>query len=366
MLPSAVDLNTKHVERDIQRFIHKHALIPPLWEKIIAHYIKMTWVYDCFNALPYLRFMGEPETGKSRLLQICIALSYKAMPTAGNVTGPVLFRTIDEGQGTLIVDECDLDFSDATSDIVKVFTQGYMKGFPVRRCAPETHVVECHKVYGPKIITCRMPFKDRAMDTRCLTYCTVARDLPTEMLNLSPEFSKEAEALRNRLLGWRLQNYSNVRADASGLRNLISPRLAQISSAILGVTEDAEFRERFIAFLENYGRESRADSPQAFVVQALMRLFPIQPNPQSIPVASVTGQVNIVCAENGCPEMTAERVGSLLGSLGLKKHRIHGGTRCIALTERILDCLRKKYPQGDSTVTAGDSGDSELAVEGDG
>src|SRR5262249_13836065 len=52
--------------RDLKKFIHRYADVPEFWEELIAHYILMTWVYDRFAAVPYLRFKGEGGTGKSR------------------------------------------------------------------------------------------------------------------------------------------------------------------------------------------------------------------------------------------------------------------------------------------------------------
>ena len=34
-----------------------------------ATYVLLTWVYDKFNALPYLRALGDFNTGKTRLIE---------------------------------------------------------------------------------------------------------------------------------------------------------------------------------------------------------------------------------------------------------------------------------------------------------
>ena len=49
-------------------FIHRYVDLSPGFEEIAAHYVLLTWVYDAFNELGYLRFRGDYGTGKTRAL----------------------------------------------------------------------------------------------------------------------------------------------------------------------------------------------------------------------------------------------------------------------------------------------------------
>jgi hypothetical protein len=49
---------------DIEAFLHRYVDLSPLFERIAAHYILLTWVHDAFNELPYLRLRGDYGTGK--------------------------------------------------------------------------------------------------------------------------------------------------------------------------------------------------------------------------------------------------------------------------------------------------------------
>ena len=60
---------------EIQSYIHRYVDVSPLFEKIASYYVLFTWVYDGFNELPYLRFRGDPGTGKTRCLQTVGSLS---------------------------------------------------------------------------------------------------------------------------------------------------------------------------------------------------------------------------------------------------------------------------------------------------
>src|SRR5262245_9685648 len=70
LLPSEPEEYTTEEElvREIQAFIHRYVDVSPLFQKIASYYVLLSWVYDAFNELPYLRFRGDYGSGKSRAL----------------------------------------------------------------------------------------------------------------------------------------------------------------------------------------------------------------------------------------------------------------------------------------------------------
>lgn len=172
-----------------------------------------TWVYDCFAAFPYLRFLGEYGTGKTRMLQVVAALCYRSLALSGNITGAALFCSIDLIRGTLAIDEADFKHSAEWSDIIKVLNNGYMTGFPIVRCDSRsgTFTPQSFYVYGPKIISPRHRFDDPATELRCITFETQERKVdPSIPLQLPPAFYEQAQALRNKLLGWRFDDFQQI------------------------------------------------------------------------------------------------------------------------------------------------------------
>jgi len=53
---------------EIQAFLHRYVDLSPLFEEGAAHYVLLTWVYDAFSDLGYLRLRGEWGSGKTRAL----------------------------------------------------------------------------------------------------------------------------------------------------------------------------------------------------------------------------------------------------------------------------------------------------------
>jgi len=316
--PSCADFcgSTGQLVEELERFIACYANVPHDWLEIIALYVLMTWVYDRFTAVPYLRFMGEPGTGKTRLLHICVSVSYKGM---------ALFRTIDLIRGTMAVDEADFKSSEEWSDITKVLNNGYTTGAPVVRCERLGTDFTPHAmhVYGPKIISTRLRFSDEALESRCLTLETREEQLPAHIpLQLPHTFEREARALRNKLLTWRFGNFFRIQAREDEMRSL-SPRTGQIGASLAAVAPSVESRARLVNFLSNYDASRREDGPKGMVLQGLNKLR--ESGSLGATVGDVAKAVNDISESLGCDWLSAKRVGGILRSLGFTPRRTKEG-----------------------------------------
>jgi hypothetical protein len=118
---------------DVQGFIHRYLDLSPTFEKVATYYVLLSWLYDAFNELPYLRFQGDFGSGKTRALLIIGSICYKPFFARGASTVSPLFHTLDAFRGTLIFDEADFRFSDECAEIVKILNNGNVHGLPVLR-----------------------------------------------------------------------------------------------------------------------------------------------------------------------------------------------------------------------------------------
>src|SRR5262249_21603771 len=80
---------------DIQQFIHRYVDVSPTFEKVATHYVLLTWLYDSFSDLPYLRLRGDFGSGKTRALLAIGSLCYKAFFASGASTVSPIFHTLD-------------------------------------------------------------------------------------------------------------------------------------------------------------------------------------------------------------------------------------------------------------------------------
>jgi hypothetical protein len=120
--------------RQIRSFIHRYVDVSETFELIAAYYVLLTWVYDAFNEIPYLRVRGDYGSGKTRFLLTVGSICYKPIFASGASTVAPLFHILDQVGGTLVLDEADFRFSDERADIAKILNNGNARGFPVLRC----------------------------------------------------------------------------------------------------------------------------------------------------------------------------------------------------------------------------------------
>jgi hypothetical protein len=187
---------------EIRAFIHRYVDVTDLFEQIATHYVVLSWVYDRFHELPYLRLRGDPGSGKTRFLLTIGSLCYKPIFASGASTVSPLFRILDVMRGTLIIDEGDFRLSDERAEIVKILNNGNARGFPVLRTEVSgkgEFNPRAYAVFGPKLIATRGYFEDRALESRCLTEEMGQRRLRDDIpIHVSPAYKDEALHLRNK------------------------------------------------------------------------------------------------------------------------------------------------------------------------
>jgi len=59
-----IRFNAETAEKKFRRSCGNTTMFQMTGSRIIGLYVLMTWVFDRFTAVPYLRFLGEPEQGR--------------------------------------------------------------------------------------------------------------------------------------------------------------------------------------------------------------------------------------------------------------------------------------------------------------
>ena len=334
----------------IRAFIHRYVDISPLFEQIASYYVLFTWVYDGFNELPYLRLRGDTGSGKTRFLLTVGSLSYKPIFASGASTVSPLFRILDEIRGTLIIDEGDFRFTDEKAEIVKILNNGNARGFPVLRSESvngREFSPRAYTVFGPKLVSTRGFFQDRALESRCLTEETGGRKLREDIpINLTAYYKQEAQELRNRLLLFRLRNFGKCQIDPALVDRSIEPRLAQIFVPLLSVIEDPEARDALRQVARDYHRDSVADRGMDIEAQLLEIIWELQKEPFSpgLAVKEIAERFIARHSEDFERKITPHWVGYLIRrKLGLKTERHVDGYRIAATEKPKLERLYEKY-----------------------
>jgi hypothetical protein len=247
----------------IQAFIHRYSDLSPLFERISAYYVLLSWVYDAMGELPYLRVRGDPGSGKTRFLLTVGLLCYKPIFASGASTVSPIFRILDAFRGTLVVDEGDFRHSDERSEIVKILNNGNAKGFPVLRSEAireGEYDPKAYAVFGPKLVATRGHFEDRALESRCITEEMGQTRLRTDIpINLPPQHRAEATDLRNKLLMFRFRRLRETRVDEALVDRSVEPRLNQILVPLMSVVGDSAMREEMRTMVHRLDGEMLAE-----------------------------------------------------------------------------------------------------------
>jgi len=322
--------------QDVVSIIHRYIDVPEAWEKLIAGYVMLSWVFDGFRSVPYLRFLGEYGTGKTRMLEVARELCYRAIMTNGASSTASIFRILDQWRGTLALDEGDFRNSAEWSDIIKILNAGYKANSPVLRAEGKTFNPTPFHVYGPKILSNRDRFQDEALESRCLTFETTSKQMRKDVpLELTPAFFTEARALRNKLLAWRFDTWRVLVAKDTNIDG-VELRLNQILSPLYVIAPNDEFRAQLLEFAKQYGLEQRQRRPQVIVLEAMRAILidrrKMQTEKSVIPLKSIVEKADLICAEMGLARdsehkelLKPKEVCSLIRSMGLEIKRYGQG-----------------------------------------
>jgi len=278
----------------IKEYLYRYVDLSERFQRIASYYILLTWVYDAFNELPYLRLRGDFGSGKTRALVVIGSLCHKAFFASGASTVSPIFHTLDTFRGTLIFDEADFRFSDEKSELIKIFNNGNAKGFPVLRTAVSAKREfdpRAFAVFGPKIVAMRRSFEDQALESRFLTEEMGQRGLRNNIpINLPDAQEEEARSLRNRLLMYRFHTLDRIRIDESLVDPTLSPRLNQILIPLLSIIDDLRLQEEVRDSVKAFDQElsaERSASAEAGVLEILAEILAEQ-NRATVPVSEVT------------------------------------------------------------------------------
>ncbi len=316
----------------IQRFVHSYTDLSPTFEKIASYYVLLSWIYDRFSELPYLRFRGDPGTGKTRSLLIIGSLCYKPIFASGASTVSPLFRILDAFRGTLIIDEADFRLSDERAEVTKILNQGNAKGFPVLRSEVSGKRGEfnprAYTVFGPKLVATRGAFDDRALESRFLTeemgHAVLRDDIP---ISLSAAYKDEALQLRNQLLLFRFRRFGDTALTEDLVDRTIEPRLNQIFVPLLSLARDPEIRAELRELAQRYNRElvvERGMDAEAYILEILRDLL-AGTDEAAVSVKEITSYFIDRHGFEYDRKITPRWIGGLVRRrLGLVTHKSHG------------------------------------------
>jgi hypothetical protein len=334
---------------NIQEFLHRYVDLSPVFERVATYYVVLTWLYDAFNELPYLRLRGDFGTGKTRTLLTVGSICYKAFFASGASTVSPIFHTLDAFRGTLILDEADFRFSDERAEIVKILNNGNVRGIPVLRTMMNRQREfnpQAFQVFGPKIVAIRSSYDDKGLESRFLTEEMGAHRLRQDIpINMPESFKEEARELRNKLLLFRFHHRTKAKIDETLIDPRLEPRLNQILVPLLSIIEDESVREQLRSMAHTVQSDIVAERGlrrEAQILEIVAELM-MPKNRLVIPIAEIAG---LLLERHGAEydrPITNRWVGGILRRLNLRTYKSHGTYVLPAAERGKLDLLCARY-----------------------
>ncbi len=338
----------KALLEEIQQFIHKYLDVSPDYEIFASYYVLLSWIQDKLTTVPYLRFLGDFSTGKSRGLDVTGKICYKPIISAGTITPAPLYRLQGFWHGTVLIDEGDRKRSDTADEITKILNCGFEKGKPVLRCNDkDPNDIEIHDPFGCKVIASRYDFYDLALESRCLTERmreTNRNDIPTV---LPKEFFEEQEILQEKLLLFRLRNRDKINVDAIQEFKIefAEKRLQQaVSGFAVLFSNNPPLLEKFKKFAIEYQKQLIEAREESFDGKIINFLLDCAPEEGTKEITAEKIALEILPNEKG----GAARIGKQLRALGLETKPKRIGEQNKTIRELVwnaplLEKLFKKY-----------------------
>ena len=199
---------------EIEQLVVKYLVLPTWAPIVLALWSAGTWLAEEFEAFPYLALTSpQKRCGKTRTLKIMRHLCRNPLVTS-NISESALFRSIDDGDLTLIIDEAQhlRQRDERSSALHDILCAGVEKGSVVLRVGGEHHDrIDKFSVYCPKIMALIGRLTDILMD-RAIEV-GMKRRKKSERISrfLTARVKDEAEPLRRRLARWSADYAEAVR-----------------------------------------------------------------------------------------------------------------------------------------------------------
>lgn len=141
----------------LEQHFRRYLAIDPRLPFVLALWSLATFLFECFDAFPYLAITSPAKRcGKTRLAELLELVCANPLRTVG-ITPAALFRIIEKQKPSLIIDEAETlrGKDEHTHTLREILNAGYRAGQTVLRCVGSSeggYKVEQFETYCPKVI----------------------------------------------------------------------------------------------------------------------------------------------------------------------------------------------------------------------
>jgi hypothetical protein len=253
----------------------------PEQKLILALWVVHTYVVHEMEQTPYLVISSpEKRCGKSRLLELLARLVARPFGPKVMPSEAVVYRSIDAGMPTILLDEVDAIFNPKTANFHEglraILNSGHRKGNTVSRCAAFGNSLESFQVYSAKALAgigvLPDTITDRSIPIR------LQRKLKSE--SIARFRMREVEAatapIREALERWASENGEAVREARPVLPDELNDRMQDGCEGLLAIADllgyGDEARAALLTLLQSEREDTREDA-QVRLLRDVRTLF---------------------------------------------------------------------------------------------
>lgn len=252
----------------------------PIHYDIYAAWVLTTWRMEGYDATSYLHFHGPTTSGKTRALNVLKQLCYRSI-TAINLTGPVLFRTINRYHPTFLVDEFEVysDMKEQKADILGVLRAGQKRDSFILRLVKVGGEYEEKPfwLFGPKAVASIMRLPGAALESRCIR---IPMSKATRKVRKRID-RKSSVDIRSMLLQYRLDHIFDEISDEIPI-DLPDGRLIELFWPLVNVAPTEEIKKSILRFAEKQHNVTIEEARSTWDAQVFNIIFELLGNAPSL------------------------------------------------------------------------------------
>ncbi len=206
-----VPVNGAELLDEIASAFRCHLSLPDRAPEAIALWVLFAHSFDAWQANPRLLFTSPvPQCGKSTALTMIGSLTPRAR-LASNITGPVVFRLIEQEHPTLLIDEADT-FLGGKSDLGGILNSGHTPAAAfVWRCDGPEHKPRPFSTWTPLVIA-GIGAVSPALHTRSIEIRMRRRRADEDIQPLSSAALADLDRLNQVASLWAIENLGALAA----------------------------------------------------------------------------------------------------------------------------------------------------------
>jgi len=287
---------------DLVKFVRRFIVLPEEAAVVIALWLLHAHAVEAFDVTPYLLITSpEKRSGKSRLLEVLkLLLSnplHVILPSEA-----VLFRTINAGGVTLLLDEYDAffrrDSNDAAEGVRAVLNAGFERGATVPRCLDRGKNVENFSVFCPKALAGIGEPPDTVADRSFRI--TMRRRKRTEARTRfrRREVTPAGHALRDRCAAFAAERLEELRDARPEIPDALNDRAADAAEPLLAIADaiggawPTKARAAVVALAGE--READTDTLGSRLLADVRRVLELLQNPERVRTSDLLRELHAV------------------------------------------------------------------------